>query len=30
VTLGYAAPGDLADGLLMFAEAAVGLIRSPC
>jgi hypothetical protein len=26
VTLGYAAPGDLADGLLMFAEAAIGLI----
>jgi hypothetical protein len=26
VTLGYAAPDDLADGLLMFAEAAVGLI----
>ena len=26
VTLGYAAPGDLADGLLMFAEAATGLI----
>ncbi len=26
VTLGYSAPGDLADGLLMFAEAAIGLI----
>ena len=26
VTLGYAAPDDLADGLLMFAEAAIGLI----
>jgi hypothetical protein len=26
VTLGYAAPGDLPDGLLMFAEAAIGLI----
>jgi hypothetical protein len=26
VTLGYSAPGDLPDGLLMFAEAAIGLI----
>ena len=26
VTLGYSAPGDLVDGLLMFAEAAIGLI----
>jgi hypothetical protein len=26
VTLGFAAPGDLADGLLMIAEAAIGLI----
>lgn len=26
VTLGYAAPGDLPDGLLMVAEAAIGLI----
>jgi hypothetical protein len=26
MTLGYAAPGDLPDGLLMFAEAAIGLI----
>jgi hypothetical protein len=26
VTLGYAAPDDLVDGLLMFAEAAIGLI----
>jgi hypothetical protein len=26
VTLGYSAPGDLADGLLMLAEAAIGLI----
>jgi hypothetical protein len=26
ITLGYAAPSDLADGLLMFAEAATGLI----
>jgi hypothetical protein len=26
LTLGYAAPDDLADGLLMFAEAAIGLI----
>lgn len=26
LTLGYAAPGDLPDGLLMFAEAAIGLI----
>lgn len=26
MTLGYSAPGDLADGLLMFAEAAIGLI----
>jgi hypothetical protein len=26
VTLGYASPGDLADGFLMFAEAAIGLI----
>jgi hypothetical protein len=26
LTLGYTAPDDLADGLLMFAEAAIGLI----
>ncbi len=26
VTLGYSAPGDLVDGVLMFAEAAIGLI----
>ncbi len=26
ITLGYSAPGDMADGLLMFTEAALGLI----